>query len=933
MSIVPMEDNLTKEDPSINNNDVNVANKNFITNKDAVKLVENPMSENLDVREERTMYLKDDETSMNTSKKQETLPRSILKTTCHDKIKDDKNPGAESFSRKSTPDPIPTRKRSIKYSADSNPSLNRKKSSESNSLSKIPLPLSNVKKSGRKRSRKNSITEVAGELTASCENLFDAMTCIGDSTEKMTDAFIDDIIQQSSKKSIDRGLDSSGDFLDDSEEVFEEEEQSKRKEACDNIVMKFLELTGDKRKSPNPSVSLSPSSGLDAKRRESRAPTPILNLNSQKLLDGDITTRSIVGECDVAGEESLKVWNKEPLNVEPTNASDEDDDRSKANEFEVRRLKMVIKNLEVNVSNYENKIDSLEDELKSCKATVAVKDQECEQLRRDVNMLVAMPEKVTDEVGDKDTSTATEHLVRGFENKLALFESKISSLESQLQIAKTSLEDKVKECEDLSRELKVTESEKTGLEAKTKDMDLEVSVKKIKLSDQDEELRSLKSKYSQLEKELNEETAKIELLENKRKESEFLVNSLEIEVKSLKMKLEMCDNDNDKLKDDLKMKAVIIDTKSSEVEESKRRIEVLESDISKFENSYHDANMRLIKMIQDGEEKDAKNRDMETKVRDLEREVKSFNQKNSKYEEKMKELESSQFKNKRAFFDKQVEVVDTVCRKCEKLDKKLKNVESKLEKSVEEVEVTVKKLEAANAAHKDLKFEFDESLIKNEKFEEVIKANEVEIIAKETEIQGFKSKIEAMESEVTELELKLKVNSEKFEALSINGEDLGRNLNVTKANFEKLEQEVECLKEENGKLKEAYAILEDDFKVSERLVKVSEDKLTRLELALETTRKDFHDNCDELKTALDDLKSIEASKQEMEIKYEKLYEDHQSVAKMLSEAETNAEEAKRNLVKLENENEKLFNDLENEKSKNETATRGLEEEVSELMNL
>ena len=131
---------------------------------------------------------------------------------------------------------------------------------------------------------------------------------------------------------------------------------------------------------------------------------------------------------------------------------------------------------------------------------------------------------------------------------------------------------------------------------------------------------------------MNNKDNKYELLESKRKESEQLINGYEIEVKSLKTKLEMSENDNDKLKDDIKVKTCVIDVKSTEIEERKRQVEVLETDIAKFENSYHDANMRLIKLTQESETKDVKTMDLVTKVKDLEREVQSFN-KNLQYEE------------------------------------------------------------------------------------------------------------------------------------------------------------------------------------------------------------------------------------------------------------------------------------------------------------
>ena len=130
----------------------------------------------------------------------EDLPKSILKqrASSHDGLDvkyefKDSNP-QESGIKEQNQCSLP--KRSIKYSTDSNMSSSQnQKSSESDSLSKIPVPVSTLKRSrsGRKRSRKNSITKVAGEFTASCENLFEAMACDEDITDKMSEDYIDNI--------------------------------------------------------------------------------------------------------------------------------------------------------------------------------------------------------------------------------------------------------------------------------------------------------------------------------------------------------------------------------------------------------------------------------------------------------------------------------------------------------------------------------------------------------------------------------------------------------------------------------------------------------------------------------------------------------------------------------------------------------------------
>merc|ERR1719318_1896090 len=440
------------------------------------------------------------------------------------------------------------------------------------------------------------------------------------------------------------------------------------------------------------------------------------------------------------------------------------------------------------------------------------------------------------------------------------------------------------------------------------DMDVAVSVKKIKLSDQDEELRTLKSKNSQ-----------VELLENKRKNLDVLINGFEIEVSSLKLKLEMCDDENDKLKDDLKIKSEVIDKKSSEIEESNRRIEFLESDITKFEKTSQDANMRLIKSAQENQENEVKMRDLNTKVKDLEREIQTFNQQSFKYDEKMKELEKDKFKSKRAMFEKPVEKVDLSCRKCENFEKKLKSMEGKMVQADEELKAALEKHDNLVVINREIKSEIDESLSKNETLIAEYKAKEVDLIAKETEMFGLKSKITSLVNDVEKLEIDLKKSNERLEALAAVGEDSDRHLNVTKASMTKVEEELESLKEENESLKKANKVLEEDFMAHSRLVKATDDKLSKCEDALDATKKDFDANRQELKVTADELNSLKASKLEIDLKYDKLVEDHEKICLKLSEVEMQSEECKRTLAKLEKENEKLYADWISEKAKNETA--------------
>ena len=269
-------------------------------------------------------------------------------------------------------------------------------------------------------------------------------------------------------------------------------------------------------------------------------------------------------------------------------------------------------------------------------------------------------------------------------------------------------------------------------------------------------------------------------------------------------------------------------------------------------------------------------------------------------------------------FEKPEEKLDISCRKCETLEKKLKILENKLENSEEEFKSTMEKKDVLIKVNHEFKVEIDESLIKNENLIYEIKAKEVMLIANESEFQGFKDKIGILENEIMNLESKLKSTNERLEALSFNGEDSDRNLNLTKANVVKMESLMETLKAENFELKEANNILEEDFKVHDRLVRATDEKLSKCGDALETITKDFDANCNELKNSLNDLNSVKASKQDIETKYEKLVEDHQNIRMKLSEVETKSEECERNLVKLEKENEKLYEDWTSEKSKNET---------------
>eukprot|EP00092_Neocalanus_flemingeri_P035227 GFUD01038331.1.p1 GENE.GFUD01038331.1~~GFUD01038331.1.p1 ORF type:complete len:1003 (-),score=295.18 GFUD01038331.1:65-3073(-) len=889
------------------------------------------------------------------------LPKSILRSRNENEISD------RALEKESSQvDDVPLPNRNVKQSSESSLSLSQtKRVSSSGSHSKIPIPVSTIKRSGRKKKRKNSITELAGDTRLS-ECIYEAfINDEVDNSQHMSDGFINEIILQSCNKSIDRGLDSSGDILDDSEDVFEEEER--RKEAQENIVMKFLEMTAEKPTSTNLSPAL-------CVRLESKGATPVMNLKSNFL------DREKVGIAKFVADEGFLKKEEEVMNLESKVSlnegrmdslenqlggaeaadmekdlkcdkmwgdlqeidfvsSNNDDsggfvilDRDSRDYAESNRTEMVAKDLEHKLTLYGTMIETLEGQLKIAKALAEEKDLNCEELRREVRLLMSQPEETLDGIEGKD-STKVEHVVKGFENKLSLYENKIETMEDQLRLAKASAEEKDRTCDEIAREMKVTEAERNILEAKANEMEADMNIKKIRISDLVEELRTAKSKYVQLEVEFVDESQKVESFENKIKASDVQINGFEIELSSLKRKLEMSDDENEKTKEELKLKIEAIDKQSSEIEESNRRIDVYKLDIAKYEKSYQDANMKLIKSVQCDEEKEVKIRNLETKIRELESDLTSFNTQSSKLEDKMKELEKEEFKNKRSLFDKSTEKLDLSCKKCENLGKKLNNLQSQCETTEEKLKDAMEQQDVLAEVNNQLKSEIDESLDKNEKLIAEYKAKETDIIGKEADISGFRNKIFTMEENCLQLETNLKATSEKLEAMTGNCEESERNLNVAKANNLKMEENVEKFNSENEALKTANKLMEDDFKNHNRLVQATDSTLSKCEAALEATRKDFDANRQELKTAEYDLNSTKASKQDIDMKYDKLVIAHDMTIAKLSEAETRAEDRERTVVKLEKENEKLFEDWTSEKTKNTTVVQSFEDEVSELMRL
>eukprot|EP00092_Neocalanus_flemingeri_P024271 GFUD01026320.1.p1 GENE.GFUD01026320.1~~GFUD01026320.1.p1 ORF type:complete len:1005 (-),score=283.64 GFUD01026320.1:54-3068(-) len=887
------------------------------------------------------------------------LPKSILRSR-----NEIENSDQALEKESSQVDDVPLPNRNVKQSSESSLSSSQtKRVSSSGSHSKIPIPVSTIKRSGRKKKRKNSITELAGDTRLS-ECIYEALINDEvDNSQHMSDGFINEIILQSCNKSIDRGLDSSGDILDDSEDVFEEEER--RKEAQENIVMKFLEMTAEK---PT-STKLSPALCV---RLESKGATPVMNLKSNFLDRENVGIAKFVAdegfrkkedevmnreskvslyegrmdslETHLGGAEAAdmekdlkcdKMWGDlQEIDFVSSNNDDSGGfvilDRDSGDCAESNRMEMVAKDLEHKLTLYGTKIETLEGQLKIAKALAEEKDLNCEELRREVRLLMSQPEETLDGIEGKD-STKVEHVVKGFENKLSLYENKIETMEDQLRLAKASAEEKDRTCDEIAREMKVTEAERNILEAKANEMEADMNIKKIRISDLVEELRTAKSKYVQLEVEFVDESQKVESFENKIKASDVQINGFEIELSSLKRKLEMSDDENEKTKEELKLKIEAIDKQSSEIEESNRRIDVYKLDIAKYEKSYQDANMKLIKSVQCDEEKEVKIRNLETKIRELESDLTSFNTQSSKLEDKMKELEKEEFKNKRSLFEKSSEKVDLSCKKCENLEKKMNNLQSQCETAEGKLKNAMEERDVLAEVNNQLKSEIDESLDKNEKLIAEYKAKETDIIGKESDISGLRNNIFTMEENCLQLETNLKATSEKLEAMTGNFDESERNLNVAKVNNLKMEEIVEKFNSENEALKTANNLMEDDFKNHNRLVQATDSTLSKCEAALEGTKTDFDVNRQELKTAVDYLYSVKASKQDIDMKYDKLVVAHDMTIAKLSEAETRAEERERTVVKLELENEKLFEEWTSEKTKNTTVVQCFEEEVSELM--
>merc|ERR1712096_417154 len=267
------------------------------------------------------------------------------------------------------------------------------------------------------------------------------------------------------------------------------------------------------------------------------------------------------------------------------------------------------------------------------------------------------------------------------------------------------------------------------------------------------------------------------------------------------------------------------------------------------------------------------------------------------------------------------------------MGKKLKTLKHKFEAAEEQLKAATEKKDVLVEVNNQLKCEIDESLEKNENLIAEYKAKETDIIGKESEIAGLKNKVFAMEENFFKLESNQKTATEYIETLTTNAEESSRNLAVAKSAIAKLEETLDELKDENDKLKRANNLIEGDFKDHNRLVQATDSTLTKCEAALEALKKDFDVTRRDLTIALNDLNSLKASKQEIDMKYSKLLEDHGNTVSKLSEAETRAECSERTVVKLEQENEKLVEELTNEKTKNQTVVQGFEEEVSQLMHL
>jgi len=173
--------------------------------------------------------------------------------------------------------------------------------------------------------------------------------------------------------------------------------------------------------------------------------------------------------------------------------------------------------------------------------------------------------------------------LKALENKLALYESKTRKLEEQLKMTKACVEEKGELYNKLSMEWKVSVSERSVLEIRIKYLDAELNNKKGQISELEEEIRNQKVMLAQLEMDLTEKSKEVEIMETKCRDADALIDRFEIEVISLKSKVETYDEKIDILESDLKIKCRIIDEKDVQIDEQNLSIKVLEFEIKKLE--------------------------------------------------------------------------------------------------------------------------------------------------------------------------------------------------------------------------------------------------------------------------------------------------------------------------------------------------------------
>jgi len=556
-----------------------------------------------------------------------------------------------------------------------------------------------------------------------------------------------------------------------------------------------------------------------------------------------------------------------------------------------------------------------------------------------VTTLVAQAKTDTDSQGQMEKGVKPPGIVREdwrkkIEDKKQ--ENKLAQIEDQLKAVKEELSAKVAETETLERKLKIAVSARDDMEDELTKIKEGYQVIKEDMHAKDEEVRVRSSDVTRLDNEIVEKQKRLEEVSNSAIETEKKIFDFEINLKNLKAKLELAENESDAYKEEARKKSALYDEKCMENEELGRKLVVIEGENTTREKDVEDLNIKVKGLQDELDKKETEARGLKTQL-ELERSDSKLLQveKMEKNVEEMRKKDFSTIKSKfESIKSENKEAKEKLdCEECPELKKTIETINENHRRSLADLDSYRENVRRVESRENERKVNIENLTDETISLKEEKKKIQNELALKEVELERMKAKVRILEDKLEEFENNAKTSKQATLEAEMAKEDIERTVKVLKLKIVKLEEQETNFDEENKKLKRESNETAITISAGDRKILQMQSDLEKCQVEVEKLKKDKQILEETVEASNESSKKMINNNNNLEEKITKLDEDNMKLRKEKKEAEFKYEELEMSCRVLKVSVDNINEELGKEKALFVDYQKKMEEELRSLVDL